>query len=107
MWDNTPTTPAWNEPRKKYIKTKTEVNDCLMQLLESVNEVMQTRTNAIINGSSIPEDIDPKLMHLEGWIEALKWVLHKHKRIPVYKNTISIKTINQQIAKEINEHSKR
>ena len=106
MYEDMSTKPAWNEPRKKHIKTKTEINDCLMQLLESVNEVMQTRTNAIINGSSISEDINPKLMHLEGWITALKWVLYKHKEIPVYKNTISIKSINQQIAKEMNEQSK-
>ena len=67
-------------------KTKSEILLKLVQLLKSRG----------FKGIADNQD------WLDGFMDALEWTLSLKKQ-----KTVSITEINQQIAKEINEHSKR
>ena len=66
-------------------KTKSEILLKLVQLLKS-------------RGYNKKNYMD----YIDGFMDALEWTLSLKKQ-----KTVSITEINQQIAKEINEHSKR
>ena len=74
-------------------KTKSEILLKLVQLLKSRG----------FKGIADNQD------WLDGFMDALEWTIsiNHHSENLNSEKTVSIKSINKQIAKEINEHSKR